>query len=355
MTAYWVLISLVILLQFKVTKLKKEQYYKYVFIIIALFIFAAMRGNGDGDYFTYLTYSKDIRTLGDVFNNSFPMEIGFRIIAYFVNTIRLNSQFVLIIMNAISIFFINKFIKNYSLNPLLSLFLYLPLFFQFDMHATRTAVAYSICTYGFKYILDKKFLKFMFFLLLGMCFHNAALIFVIAYFLANKNIRHDICCCYIFLYWVITPFINIDSIILYILKLFDLTKIYNRFLVYTTDIRFGQAFSVFDPRLLLLLFIYVLMIFVVKKPNKFEKIMTNILLVNIFIILFFIKHTIFVVRLSSFFNVFTIIYIPVLLNKLRKSTTSEKAKIYITFLTIFIYVFYLIGILHGYVEYKLFV
>ena len=129
MMPYYLLIIFILILQLRFNQ-TSEKHISFFGAFLVLFMFAALRGNGDGDYFNYLSYSKLVTSIEDVLEASIPTEIGFRLISYFVNSVGLHQQMVIAIMNFISLTCIFLFIKKYSPDKLLSVFLFLPLYFN---------------------------------------------------------------------------------------------------------------------------------------------------------------------------------------------------------------------------------
>lgn len=354
MWPYYMIVGIILLLQNR-NRTSSTEKYKYGIGMLSLFLFAALRGNGDGDYFTYLEYSKKIVTLSDVFDHSFPMEIGFRWISYFVNFLEMNSQWVIVIMNFIALFLVGHFIYKYSEDKLLSILLYYPLFLQFDMHATRTAVAIAITTVAFQYSNEGKWIKFAFSVFLAICFHQSALIFVILIavrkvYLSNRAMIAIIAGSYIF-----NMLFSVDQVIYDLLRLMGLKTFATKYNIYMNSEEFGYAFKLTDIRLLLFIGILICVCIFLKKRNSFENRLVNCLVINILALLFFHEHTLLAMRLSSFFNIYTILLIPVIIEKIKIVFSFGEYKIRsMKIAMILTYLIYIYGLLGGYVEYKTF-
>lgn len=351
MLPYYLIILLICIFLFK-----KNDTNVYKLLCFLLFAFAIMRGNGSGDYFRYLNYSTLITHLSNLLNFNFPMEIGFRLISFFVNTLSIHRQFVIIIMNTISLLLIFRFIKKNSPDLILSLFLYIPMFFQFEMHATRTAVAYAILTLAYENIEENnKRYKFFIYLILACCFHKSAIIFLIAFILLNKKPHKTIILASLFISYIVTLFINIDYIILNILNTLHLDQFSSKFINYINSVEYGYRFSLFDPRLLICVFTLVFSLLFINKISRRNYNLLIMQWITCLIMILLSNHTIFVTRFSSFFNVYSIILYPNILEIIKK---SQSTKNYYTFIKIILIILYLIidvFILGGYVEYRLFI
>lgn len=76
------------------------------------------------------------------------------------------------------------FIQRYSTLTGLALVLFTALgFHEFSMSILRQALALSVYVWGFKYISERRFWKYAFFVLLAFCFHRTAAITIFLYFL----------------------------------------------------------------------------------------------------------------------------------------------------------------------------
>lgn len=78
-----------------------------------------------------------------------------------------------------------KTMVSYSQNLLLSVLIYLSFFYFTDLSIIRQATAVSITFYGFKYIKDKKLIKYILTCIFAFLFHESALIAIPIYFIFN--------------------------------------------------------------------------------------------------------------------------------------------------------------------------
>lgn len=318
MWPYFLLVVLIYIIQFGFSGKRKEDLRFYTGILI-LFLFAAFRGNGSGDYFEYLSRGEYIYTINDIFHNNTHMEIGYAVLYYIVNLLHLPKQCVIMAMNFISIACISKFIYKYSPYKCLSLLLFLPLYFQFDMHAARTAVAISISALSITYAYKRKFLKFCIVIISAMMFHQTAAIAFIIYFLVNVRIN-----LYLGIIWILAgmgfvQLIGVDRLALNIFKVMQLEYFYAKYDRYVNSELYGYKFSLFDPRLWLVIAIFILAKLFCKNAEKLENLFINCCFINIMSLVLLSEHTFICYRLSSFFNIYTIILVPLILNRLCKA------------------------------------
>lgn len=352
MTPYIIIILLILLLNVFSNKGVNETInYRVAFFI--LFLFAALRGNGDGDYFQYLDYSKLIQSISDLFNSSFPMEIGFRLISFIVNSLGLHEQAVIAIMNLISLVCIYKFIKMYSPDKMFSIILFFPIFLLLDMHAARTAVALGISTLGFKYIYQGKFLKYVAVIFLASCFHQSVLVLTGMYFLRNIRINRLIGIGAIIYVIILSYLFSVNSLIQIALQTLPFSSLQYKFMIYTQSVDYGYSFKLYDPRLLLITGIYIAGSFTLNKSNKLENMLMNYIWFNVILIILFRENTIFVTRLTSYFNIYTIIVIPLILLRYKNHQFMKDYVLY-KLLFLFLYLLYSGWLIWNNVDYKVF-
>ncbi len=216
-----------------------------------LFIFVAgLRYETGVDWLAYESYFYDIAPLNEAFNfNSFgsiflTLDVGYSLLNSIVKMFGGNVQIVFLIISVISIFLLIKNLKYYSNHVLTGLLIYYPFFFfTFDMSGLRQGLAIQIVLFSIKYISDRNFNKFLFYIILATSIHWTAIILLPLYFFANKKISLGY-----------TVFIFLISIVIFTFKikwmgviLGDLlgrlnafTMLSDKLTVYTTNDVFSQ-------------------------------------------------------------------------------------------------------------------
>lgn len=317
MWPYFLIVFFIIFLQIFSFTNRTFRKLAYLLGIFTLFLFAALRGNGLGDYFTYLTRGADIWFFKDAFSSSLGMEPGYGMLCFFSNRLGLSSQFVIIAMNMLSIFFLSLFIKKYSNNCILSLLLFLPLYFQFDMHAARTAVAISITAYSTIYAVSKKKIRFFLMICMASLFHKTAWITLILYFIAKMKNNFTRGICAIVCMIVVQSLFNIDIFIQGVLNFLNLNRMALSYATYMNSSLYGYKMRLYDPRILLIIGTWLIANIVIKKGSKVQQFMMNCCLINALAYITFRQHTFIAYRLGAYFNIYTIILIPQILEKLK--------------------------------------
>lgn len=114
-------------------------------------------------------------------------EPGYRILNRLVGSLFTSNQAITIANSTIIIILLYWLIKKWSLNPVLSICLYLTLgIFQTEMNMARNAIAIMICYLAMKCVEDRKPIKYIVIVLLAMTVHSSAILFVPLYWLINK-------------------------------------------------------------------------------------------------------------------------------------------------------------------------
>lgn len=170
---------------------------KILRIVIAfVFVFVAgLRYETGVDWLAYQSYFDEIIPLDEAFNfNSFgniflTLDVGYSLLNSIIKMFGGNIQIVFFIVSLISTLLLIKNLKYYSNHVLTSLLIYYPFFFfVFDMSGLRQGLAIQIVLFSIKYITERKFYKFLFYILLATSIHWTAIILLPLYIFANKRI-----------------------------------------------------------------------------------------------------------------------------------------------------------------------
>ena len=325
---YFIPIIVVSAIQFvRISSLKSSKEILFLLAAIFLLLFSGTRGNSSGDYTNYITYGQKIMTFSDViYCPGFPMEMGYRFFSWLVNIFHLPVQFVILAMNAVSIGCIYKAIKKYSYDIKLSLLLFLPFFFQYDMHAARTASAMGIIVLSISYILERKLIKFLLLVALAAMFHTEAVIFIPMYFLWNVKINTAIGFVILFAELLFVRFIGIGNLLIKLLGFVYLDSLAYKFnhYIFGAYSVYTYATNIIDPRYIIAMLIWVLAKKYIAKPDKYEMLLMNISFGAIFIMIFFGEYTFLFDRLSAFYSIFMIFLIPCILSHIKFEKKSYK-------------------------------
>ena len=150
------------------------------------------------DVKNYKDFFEGVCYKNDYYLEQARYEIGYKTLMYVISIFTDNLQVVLAIIALISIIPVGVFIYKNSEMPFLSLLLYMGFnFYAFVFSGLRQAIAISFIIWSFKFIKDRKLVKYAIMIILAICFHKSAFVFVPAYFLynikLNKNTLIGIC------------------------------------------------------------------------------------------------------------------------------------------------------------------
>lgn len=180
MIIYLILLIVIIISNFIIKDEKKKLYF-YNFFFIVLTLLSCLRKYTVGaDTAQFWDNFLKINSLN--FSELFTLryEKGFILLCKFIQIFSSSPQSLLIVTSIFVNFSVYKFIKKYSKNILFSCLLYLTLNYYFTFICLmRQALAISIVLYGFDYLINRKYFKYLIFVLLASQFHMSALIFLI--------------------------------------------------------------------------------------------------------------------------------------------------------------------------------
>lgn len=150
-------------------------------IAVCMVIFIGLRGESGTDSINYIDFFKNhTDTFWDWKNEEKGYaEHGFYILSIILKSIWNNINFYFISISAITMFFLSKSLKEFSLFPLLGFCTYYSRFLIIrDMNQIRQALAIVIIIYSFKYLLQDKKRIFLFFIIGATMMHYSSIIVV---------------------------------------------------------------------------------------------------------------------------------------------------------------------------------
>lgn len=135
----------------------------------------------------------DIKSGGNILLSSvfteFPTELGYDFLNVLIALLTENRYIFILIVTAIiyTLTFIS--FKRYMTNYPFAVILFLALIFFFMFTYLRQVLAVSIAWLSIKYIVDRKFWKFLLIIVIACLFHNSAIILFPFYFLPIRKYR----------------------------------------------------------------------------------------------------------------------------------------------------------------------
>ncbi|KAF0091901.1 MAG: polysaccharide polymerase [Fusobacteria bacterium] len=252
MTIYYILLLLVGLISiftFGIKDKNKRNLNILVIISFAIIILQGLRKSSVGvDLFGYLKALEVAKFLDFVPSvKLLNYEVGYLFYSQFFAKLNVPDQFYIFIVAVTIIMPITYiWIKNTKM-PGLSVFIYLTLgFFTFTFSGLRQSIALAITFFSFKYIQEKKFVKFLLLVLLAMSFHTSAIVFIMAYPLYHFKLN-----LYHFL------FIIPSLIIVFILKSQIFVIIYKIYRGYKGEIEVTNAYTMLIVMIFVLILAYI--------------------------------------------------------------------------------------------------
>ncbi len=150
--------------------------------LISYLLFFALRWRTGTDWPSYYGFFKDNFSLSDFMDSQF--EIGYVWLNFILKSIYANYTFFLLIFTGCITYFYFKTFNNVRVHSQLAI-LYL---FSTVGTPIRQTLSVAIIMFAYKYVVEKRILKFLIFTLIASLFHRSALIFLPFYFLLNIKI-----------------------------------------------------------------------------------------------------------------------------------------------------------------------
>lgn len=328
---YWTLFSTYIIgIVSRINRSNKKPIFIGTFMIALIFIVVsgARSGIGDTSMYTHLYEMIIENTYEDGY------EKGFIFFLNFLATISQNPQFMIIVTSIIT-HGINIFVMaNYSSYFELEVYMYIASgFFLTSMNGIRQAMASAIVFLGTTFLINRKFIPYVFLVLIASTLHTSAIIMIPVYFIVNNDLWTKHFNVIIMAGIFIIVFGGIISSILF--KLLASTR-YGSYDTFEEGganiIRVAVAFV---PVLLAYLQKYSL-----KKIMPKCDIFVNLSILNFFVMALSIDSWIFA-RMSYYFQLYSFILLPYVIKSVEN--IKEKRFIYYSFLVayfIFMYVEY---------------
>lgn len=155
---------------------------------------AGLRYETGGDWTSYTNIFETIEPIDQIIagdTNYFDwmnIESGYK---YLNSTIKFfvdNVQMLFFVVAVIISTFIFKGIRKYSPYPIMGVLIYFGiLFFSLDMIVLRQGIAVAIIFWGYRYIEERKFWKYLLICLIAMQFHTSAIVALVVYFVCRPK------------------------------------------------------------------------------------------------------------------------------------------------------------------------
>ena len=308
--------------------------------MVPLFVVSALRVNVGTDYKNYLRiYSTFIQE-----GIQGRLEPGFYYLCRLIDFCNLPSQMIFVVSSAMILFFIALYIWKESPSPCFSIFLFVFSGWYFSsMNIVRQAMAISICMYGIHLLLKHRSYFFIIIAtLVASLFHRTALIFLliaILIYLMPKSRLANIC---------ITSFILafMPHTLSYLVELFE-GSTYMYFFLKSEMIQWQ---SVWGLAIYLSIFIFANIYYCDSEKFVYYY---KLLLIAICLCYFGFCFPEAAARFKFYLNLTLIIFIPMILENIKRTDLRRLYKIMITICYIaYSYVVIVVGGAYGVLPYR---
>lgn len=239
--------------------------------------------------------------------------IGFEYFTKFFHHLsRGNYQLYITTIAAFVSYSFYRFIKKYSVNPLLSIMWYFGmLYYIFMFSAVKQSIAMSILLYAFDALMDRKMIRYVIIVLVATLFHGPALVLLPAYWLSEVRIGKD--------------YLLLIVIVLSITYIFRSKILQFMFLFYES----GETLA-FEPKFIGGKVIYMLIVIAIaialRTPKQENRLYSTMLIfAGIAVVLqtFCYYNNIFE-RLADYYYQFSVLLIPLIFEKVGETNGLVK-------------------------------
>lgn len=321
-----------------------QEKFLWIFIIVAMAIFAGLRTNYN-DTQTYLeTYTYLINSNYDFSNIDWNLgsNPGFAVANIIIKSLGFSNNGYLMIYAFVTYLIYIWFIHKYSTDFLMSMFLFVCLVFTFPLAAIKQCVAVAFCLVAVDKAINKKWFWFVFWILIAETFHAYSFMYLIVpllFFVPWQDKRT--------IYWVLIFLVAGLMLKPLLGTVLNITDMLGE--EYTVDSFLGEGVN---PLRVLVCLVPLVMSFILRKKvnspeyevTRAEGLCMNLSFLNgeiMFVALFGTAN--YFARLANYFYIFPIIALPRLFNMVApKWRTPMKVAIVVCYFFFFYYSEYIV-------------
>lgn len=196
------LVIFIILLAFSILEISKIDKGSHKILIqlswLILVVVAGTRYETGADWDEYSIFLERVTpfwtfiTTGDS-GGMLRFELGYFLLCSLLKQFGLGFQWLLFIIALFNVSIITRALKNYTTYVVWGLFVYYTLLYvTVEFSLLRQAIAAAICFYSFKYVEEKKLLKYVLFVIMAMAFHRSAIVMLPLYFFIRIRFSNKI-------------------------------------------------------------------------------------------------------------------------------------------------------------------
>ena len=318
-------------------KINENDTYRKRFIVILFIFFGVLIGlrseHVGNDTQEYICTFHSIATTDSISHFFWRFEIGYVVMNRLISYITKNPQIVLIVSSAITMTAFARFILRYSQNVWLSACLfYFMGYFGRSANTIRLCLAISFVLVAYDFLLTKKMAPFVAMVILASLFHQTAIIFLLAWIV--KDMKLGVRNILIMLIIAITALWAFPLILKLSLVVFPTYEHYIDSVYLNAEIRLASIINfLVEMSVVIMIFASANQKILSKKTGKIrgdhEKtfVFSNanaevLLLVGLFITLVSFRFNL-LGRISLYFNVFSLVFVPNALKSLENSKVQR--------------------------------
>ena len=309
----------------------------YIIFCVLLFVSGFRATTVGGDLEEYLPEFAYISNMGfsEIVHNGYVnREMGYALLEKVISCVSNSNTFYLFSISFVFLYIIFWGIYKYSINILLSTYLFLFCIYPNSLNILRASISIAICIYAYQYIVSRRLFRFCLMILVAYYIHRTSIAFFPAYFLYGKKIHLKLIV-FVLIFSLGCSFVISGS------SISDLIKLY--FTIYNSSDDVINEYSSGISNLSYLQIALLSFSLYLYKINKISDELYSFfvyLLVVATVIQFFSPIYVLINRISSFYYSYVIFFIPYMISFVKK-----KNRLIVIMMTYFVFLsYYLVGL-----------
>ena len=294
--------------------------------ILIFFIIVSTRDGIGTDYHQYqelFSFAKPIYEVNVEYftNNYHNIEYGYLLFESLIKTFTNNFHIFIFIYNIVLFSFLYSAVKRYPFKNL-QLLLFFSLFHIYYISGHRQAMAMVILFYNLRYLINRNFIKFLFFMGLAYIFHRSSLTYIIVYIILYFDIKRRALLTLIFLMGFVAYYDLFGMCIEYLyLNYKDVNYVFSRLYQYYFVQYSAEPVNILNYVKVILIGFLVFIFYKNVENEKINKLSIALFLYTLIFFSFYRAGGI-AFRLSDMFLVVIIPYLSLLLENLKKRSRN---------------------------------
>lgn len=356
MWLYYLLILYILLsgLVLGTGKINSEIKKIYLYLTFGLFtMIAALRAEVVGnDTIVYLRLFESISYSSDISIFSPRFELGYIYLNKLLSLISHNSQIILVVTSCFIMYGFMRFIKKYSKIPWLSVYLFFTIgYFSMTMNTIRLNIAIVLILLAYDFLKQKRLIRFLILVFFAFLFHRTAIVFLIAWPMRKLQVTYKLVLT--FMIGSISLYVSFPTILNILMNIFPTYQYYRGSAYLNGEVRLASIMNMLVGLSIIMLGAFtryyklndksqdgVLLSEFSSQVRKEEdandgQLMFLFLIISVSITFLSFRFNL-LDRVSDFFLVFSIVYLP---NAI-KNIKDKKLMLFIVFIIIIMFFIY---------------